>query len=136
MGPLIHFKACNKCRGDLSQEFDVLGWVMRCVQCGTWIFLDPKPLAVADAVYRVTERSKASRNRVDKTQYDSPSRIATDIFFALVEAGVKPTVIQGRCGISDSTLRSWSKGSATVAIRFQPILAKLAEEKKISLRVA
>ncbi len=34
---MLYFKACTKCRGDLSLENDAYGDFLKCMQCGTFI---------------------------------------------------------------------------------------------------
>lgn len=39
---MIYFKACPKCKGDMSLERDVYGSYFACLQCGKHIDIDPR----------------------------------------------------------------------------------------------
>ena len=34
---MFYFKACRKCRGDLTLEKDSYGSFLKCLQCGTYV---------------------------------------------------------------------------------------------------
>ena len=39
---MFYFKACTKCRGDLTLDSDSYGDFLKCMQCGTLIDVDVK----------------------------------------------------------------------------------------------
>ncbi len=39
---MFYFKACTKCRGDLTLDNDSYGDFLKCMQCGTLIDVDVK----------------------------------------------------------------------------------------------
>ena len=52
--PMIYFKSCNRCRGDMHLNSDTYGWFVKCLQCGFQrdlpIGLVPAPIPVLATV--------------------------------------------------------------------------------------